>query len=416
MAEYHADLVVVGAGPAGIAAACCAAEAGRRVVMLDESPRPGGQIWRHRERAQLPVQAQRWLTRLDRSGATLLSGVTVIDARGTAVTGERAGATVTVHADAAAYCVGARERFLPFPGWTLPGVVGVGGGQALLKAGMDVRGKRAVVAGSGPLLFPVAAALAKQGALIELVAEQTPLRKLVGFATGLWRSPDKLIEAARYRFDFSRARFAAGSWVVRAEGTSSVEQAVLTDGSSARTIPCDLLCVGYGLVPATELARLAGCALDGDGNVTVDQHQQTSVPNVYCAGETTGVGGVDAALVEGQIAGHAAGRGGAQIRQSLLARRDRYRRFATQLNVAFALRAELRSLAEPNTIVCRCEDVHYDLLAGMKSIREAKLYTRAGMGPCQGRVCGAALQYLFGWSLDTVRLPIAAAQVATLAE
>ncbi|HEX6560247.1 MAG TPA: FAD-dependent oxidoreductase [Longimicrobiales bacterium] len=414
MADRQVDVAVVGAGPAGMAAAICAAEQGKRVVVLDESGRAGGQIWRHRETATLPGSARRWLQRFEASGAAFLSGATVFDIVERAIRAEQNGAPLHVHAENIVLCVGARERFLPFPGWTLPGVVGAGGGQALLKQGMQVAGKRVVIAGSGPLLFPVAATFAKHGAVIQLVAEQVSQRQLLAFAAGLWHAPVKWLEAARYRAGFAGARFATGTWITRALGNEFVSEVEYTDGTSLRRLPCDLLCVGYGLVPANELARLAGCAVDDSGRVTVDDFQQTTRPGIYCAGETTGVAGVDAALVEGRIAGYAAA-GAVDRARGLLARRNAQRRFMRSLHEAFALRAELRGLATAETVVCRCEDVRMEELHEHASMRAAKLQTRAGMGPCQGRICGTALQHMFGWGADTVRVPVAAVNAGTLA-
>lgn len=414
MAEYQADIIVIGAGPAGLAAASCAAESGRRVLVLDESPRAGGQIWRHRKRESLPGAARQWLERFDRSGARLLGGTTVVDIAGSTVIAERDGETVIARGDAIILCVGARELFLPFPGWTLPGVVGVGGGQALLKAGTAVRDKRVVIAGTGPLLLPVAAAFANYGASVQLVADQAPFARLFSFGLGLWRSPAKLIDAARYRAAFARTSYANGTWVTRASGDHAVREVEVTDGGRTRTIACDMLCVGYNLVPSVELPRLAGCALDENGSVVVNEQQQTSQPGIYCAGETTGLGGVDAALVEGQIAAYVAV-GEAAKAARLFGARNKQRAFAVRLRQTFALRDELRSLPDANTIVCRCEDVRFGQLQACASQRDAKLHTRAGMGPCQGRICGAALRYQFGWNADTIRTPVSPASVAVLA-
>ena len=413
MAELHADIIVVGAGPAGLAAAACAAESGKRVLVLDESPRPGGQIWRHRERRSLPVLAQRWLERFDRSGAKLISGASVVDITEGTVIADRDGEAVITHASAIILCVGARELFLPFPGWTLPGVVGVGGGQALLKAGTSVAGKTAVIAGTGPLLLPVAAAFAKAGANVRLVADQAPLARMASFALGLWRAPAKILDGARYRSAFARTPYKTGTWVTRANGDEVVREVVITDGRSTQTLPCDILCVGYNLVPSVELPRLAGCGLDEHGNVMVNDRQETTQRGVFCAGETTGLGGVDAALVEGQIAGYAAA-GVFDRAQRLFGERAKWRAFAHRLKHTFALRDELKKLPDANTIVCRCEDVRYGQLSACASQRDAKLHTRAGMGACQGRICGAALRHHFGWNADTIRTPIAPVTVSTL--
>ena len=408
--ELDADVAVVGAGPAGIAAAVRAAESGARVVVVDESPNIGGQIWRHRPDARAPAGARRWLSALAQSGARVLTSSSVFDVHGDARAGfvlslERAGMPIELRAHTIVLATGARERFLPFPGWTLPGVVGVGGAQALLKAGASVRGKTIVIAGSGPLLLPVAASLAHAGARLALVAEQASARRVATFAAGLWRRPGALLDAARYRAGFLGASYRAGQWVTEARGASVLTSVVVADGRSSREIACDMLCVGFGLVPNTELPRHLGCAI-ARGVVSVDDRQATSVPGVYCAGEPTGIGGVDLALVEGEIAGACAvGRDG--VTPSLHARRARLRNLAAEMDHAFALRDELRRLPTEDTIACRCEDVVYGALRREWSPRQAKLYTRVGMGACQGRVCGPALDFLLGWDHDSVvRAPV----------
>jgi NADPH-dependent 2,4-dienoyl-CoA reductase/sulfur reductase-like enzyme len=413
MHSLSADVAVVGAGPAGLAAAVAASEAGARVALLDESPRPGGQIWRHLpERA--PGAARAWLERLRATDrVTLLPRCCVVDARaGFRLLAEQDAQPRRVEAGRLVIATGARELFLPFPGWTRPGIFGVGGAQALLKSGVSFRGRRVVVAGSGPLLLPVAAALAGDGARIVALAEQAPAAAVARFALGLWREPAKLVQALGYRLALGRVRYRTGTWVASVRGGDSPEAALLTDGRRTREVACDAVCVGYGLVPNLELARLLGCAVKR-GFVTVDAEQQTSRPGVYCAGEPTGIGGLELALVEGEIAGRAAA--GAPLPAALLRRRARRRGLVPALARAFALRPALRGLAGPETVVCRCEDVRLARLRPEWSTREAKLATRSGMGPCQGRVCGPALAFLFGWDSDSVRAPLKPASVATLA-
>jgi NADPH-dependent 2,4-dienoyl-CoA reductase/sulfur reductase-like enzyme len=252
--------------------------------------------------------------------------------------------------------------------------------------------------------------MAKAGAKLALVAEQASAGNVRKFAMSLWRRPTTLMQAALLRRAFLTTRYSTGTWVASARGDSSVREVTITDGASTRVIACDFLCVAFGLVPNAELARLLGCEVE-HGEVTVDATQATTVANVYCAGEPTGIGGVDLSLAEGEIAGLAAS--GQPVTQRLVSRADGLRHGAARMDSAFALRPELRTLADPDTVVCRCEDVRLRDLSSRWTSRQAKLYTRAGMGPCQGRVCGAALQFLMGWSPDSVRTPMQPARLGS---
>ena len=155
-----------------------------------------------------------------------------------------------------------------------------------------------------------------------------------------------------------------------------------------------------------------GCNI-GHGFVTVDELQNTSAENIYCAGEPTGIAGVESAIVEGTIAGLAA-TGQIDLAEGFFAKRNKARRFGEAINCAFELRDELRSLARDETIVCRCEDVEYGRIKEFDNFREARLQTRCGMGPCQGRVCGAATEFLFGWERPVVRPPIFPVKIGDL--
>jgi NADPH-dependent 2,4-dienoyl-CoA reductase/sulfur reductase-like enzyme len=258
----------------------------------------------------------------------------------------------------------------------------------------------------------VGAALARADAHVLGIYEQAQLGRLAGFGLSLLAQPRKLVEGIRYRFMVRRAQYRAGSWVVRTEGRGRLERVTLTDGRKQWSVDCDWLGCGFHLVPNLELPRLLGCRIAG-GYVEVDRLQQSSVAGVACLGELTGIGGLEKALVEGQIAGWAAaGRDGEAMR--LGPQRQRLQRFAQRLDRVFALRPELRSLVEAGTVICRCEDVKQSALEGCSSWREAKLHTRCGMGACQGRVCGAATEFLFGWEVSGARPPVFPAAVSTM--
>lgn len=197
-----------------------------------------------------------------------------------------------------------------------------------------------------------------------------------------------------------------------AHGEEKLESVTLVRGGKRWQVSCDYVACGFHLVPNVELAELLGCVVEG-GAVRVDEFQQTSVAHVYSAGESTGIGGLELSTVEGEIAGLAVA-DKHEAARNLFPVREKQRRFAELLNRTFALRDELKQLVEPETIVCRCEDVTFDRLRAHDSWRTAKLQTRCGMGPCQGRVCGSAVEFLFGWRAESVRPPVLPVRVESL--
>jgi NADPH-dependent 2,4-dienoyl-CoA reductase/sulfur reductase-like enzyme len=419
------DVLVVGAGPAGIAAAVAAAEAGQNAALLDDNPVAGGQIWR--SGGSMPAQARQWLDRLERSSVVRLQGWRVVDRpephhvraerNGFATHSEKAHQGEVNCADVSykklILATGARERFLPFPGWTLPNVMGAGGLDAMVRGGLRIDGKRVVVAGTGPLLLAVAAHLAENGAEILLVCEQAPLSRLAWFGLHLLGEPAKLWQGVGYSRTILPMRFKTGCWPVAAQGEGRLRRATLRQGGRQWDVECDYLACGFHLVPNTELPELLGCRMT-EGFVATDEAMRTSVDAVYCAGEPTGIGGVDLSLLEGQIAGLTAA--GQEASAKPLIRRRRARlAFVGALAEACRLDPQLRTLATEQTIVCRCEDVRFGALQHRAGWREAKLHTRCGMGPCQGRVCGSATEFLFGWGADSVRPPVFPARISSLA-
>lgn len=405
-ARIDAEVLVIGAGPAGLAAAVTAAEAGRSVVVVDDNPSAGGQIWRGEAAKPRSAEARRWLHRADRCGLRVVSGTQVFArASDGPLLGESSGRVTAFRADRIVLAVGARELFLPFPGWTLPGVAGVGGLQALVKSGLPIEGKRVVVAGSGPLLLAAAAYLAERGAEVRCVAEAAGWDRLFGFGWHLLRYEwGKLAEAAALGWALKRVPYRPGVRPVRAVGDNRLAGVRLTDGADEWDEPCDWLACAFGLVPNTELPALLGCRI-ADGAVAVDKLQRTDVPEVFCAGEPTGIGGLELSVLEGRIAGWAAA-GRPDEAGRLFADRERARRFARALAAAFAPGPELRAMADDRTVLCRCEDVTLGAVRGFADRRHAKLQTRCGMGPCQGRICGPAAAFLLGWGADLVRPPV----------
>lgn len=441
------DVVVVGAGPAGLSATFHALSAGSTVALVDAGAGPGGQFWRHPSRSSADnrprpehvaylhhdLATYRLLVEtLDRERstghATYLAGhdvwtvsrdddgfvVHAVDRRG------RSGATTQIRARRLVLAAGAYDRQIPFPGWDLPGVMTAGGVQALLKAHHVQAGRRILVAGTGPFLLSVAAGLASSGAEVAGVHESSSLRGLSGYGSALLRNPGKALEGAGYARTLARHRVPvhSRSMVLAAHGDEELEAItvgrIAADGSivrgSERRVAVDVLAVGWGFTPQLELPLTLGCAtrVDADGSqvCVVDEDQETSVPGVFVAGEACGVGGAELAVVEGAIAGAAAGSAGQRPAGRLgRRRRDALRRFARAMHDAHPVPAAWTESLEHGTVVCRCEEVTAgDLRAAVEELgaadgRDAKLLSRAGMGWCQGRVCGYATACLTAtWS------------------
>ncbi|MEV7008972.1 FAD/NAD(P)-binding oxidoreductase [Streptosporangium sp. NPDC051022] len=445
------DLAVIGAGPAGVAGALSAALAGLDVVLVDGASRPGGQYFRHLPEgfgARRPGALHHGLDRFLRQWEALGERATVLlGHRVWAVerAGERAGrrdggreGTVTVRclagdreerprtvvARALLIATGAHDRPLPFPGWDLPGVLTAGGAQALLKGDLVVAGREIVVAGTGPFLLPVAAGLAEAGARVRGVYEANGR---FGLARHPLLAARKTAEALGYGVSLARHRvpYHGRHAVIEAHGEDRLTHVTVArlDAEwrplATRTVECDTLACGYGFVPQLELAVQLGCetrrGADGVPVAAVDAGQRTSVPGVYAAGETTGVGGAGLAEAEGRLAGRtaAADLGRRVPPAPVLSRRvDRLSAFARALHRAYPVRPGWQGWLRRDTLICRCEEVPLSavqqaLELGATDARAVKLLARTGMGWCQGRMCAHAVACLAGGDPEAPRRPIA---------
>ena len=415
--DQHYDIVVAGAGPAGLNAARAAAQNGARVAVFDDNPRVGGQVWR-----QGPGHApQAPLSEVDAAlsahpNVTVWSSSRVIAPLGPRAllleTAEHGG--VCVSYGQLILATGARERLLPFAGWTLLGVTGAGALQALIKGGTPVRGERIVIAGSGPLLLAALATARAAGAHVVAAVEQAPAITLARFVASLAATPSKLLQAAKLTRGGAGLPYWTNSVVREARGAGRVEYATIMRGTREVTLACDRIACGYGLVPNVTLAQALGCALDEHGAIRVDDMQRTSVEGVLAAGECTGIGGMELARVEGALAGCIASGDTTLDLRALRAQRQRWQRFAQRVETAFALGEAARALPPAETMLCRCEDVTLGEVSIHRDWRDAKLHTRCGMGACQGRICGTAASTYFGWQTAQPRPPFHPAQIGTL--
>ncbi|MFD8212311.1 NAD(P)/FAD-dependent oxidoreductase [Streptomyces sp. NPDC059697] len=439
MATERPHLAVIGAGPAGLAASLAAAAHGVRVTLIDSAAGAGGQFYR-RPPAGLGARRPQALHHQWRTWRRLEDALTARVEAGTirhladhhvwcvvpagpvgfvvhALLGPLQEEPVTVRADAVLLATGGYEKVLPFPGWTLPGVVTAGGAQAMLKGGLVVPGQRAVVAGTGPLLLPVATGLAAAGVEVAALVESADPKALLRRPVTLAAQPGKVAEGVRYGAQLLRhhVKLLPRHTVVAAHGADRLDAvsvaALDTHGrvrpGTERRVPCDTLAVGHGMLAHIDLAESLGCRIDGL-NVAVDEEQRTDVPGVWAAGETTGIGGAALSLAEGHIAGRSASARLTRTRPDPRAwaraakSRRRAREFFAALDTVYVPPAHWTEQATDDTVVCRCEEVTAGAVRnavdelGAGDVRTVKLLTRAGMGWCQGRMCEPAVAGLAG--------------------
>ena len=448
------NVVIVGAGPAGLSAALSAAAAGAPVLLIDSNPRLGGQYWRMPsdnigEQSEQHFDLATGLILINAVKAhkqiEVLSGAQIWSA--THKDGVNTlriiqnGAEKIINTKNLILCTGAYDRTLPFPGWDTPGVMTPGGVQSLLKGHGVLAGKKVVVAGSGPFLLPVAAGVVKAGGeVVELLEANKSARWLLSPFVML-ENISKLKEAFYYIKTISqakvRARFATAVIAAHknAEGNlESVDVATIRGNfkvKKVRNVKCDVAAVGWEFTADTSLAGALGCkqvvAKDGGVVVFADDNQQSSINGVFVAGEITGIGGAELSMAEGVIAGISAAKFvgcKVEVLKVHRKRRAKKQRFADALIKSYPVKSGWISWLSEQTVICRCEEVTVENLKfainelGATDSRTAKLLTRCGMGLCQGRVCGRSVVDLVACELkvsptDTDRISAANRPIIT---
>jgi D-hydroxyproline dehydrogenase subunit alpha len=445
------DLLVVGGGPAGLAAAIEASAAGLAVALVDERLTFGGQIYKQLGpgfRVTRPealgrdhLRGRGLIDRAERSGARLLPLTSAVAIRGDeailVAEGEHAR---SVTARRILLAPGAHDRPVAFPGWTLPGVLTAGAAQTVVKTQRVLPGERIVFAGSGPLALAFPAQLHGYGANVALALEAGPrpgVRDVLRIGAAARGNAELLRDALRYRSQLVRGRVPLrySRIVVRAEGDRRVEAVVHAAVDSGwRVVPgteerveADTLCVGYGFVPSVELLRLAGCDFTDDEDLggpvaVVDEWMRTTAPGVSAAGDGIGIAGSFVAVDEGRLAALGAvldlealtaDEAGARARP-VRARLRRKHRFREALRRLHAVGPGVYELAMPDTVLCRCEEVTRaeldEAVAASADLNVVKGLTRAGMGLCQGKSCQRQIAALVARRHG---LPIAAVAAAT---
>jgi D-hydroxyproline dehydrogenase subunit alpha len=424
------EVLVIGAGPAGLAAATAASECGAEVLLVDARSELGGQYYKQVAKSYR-ITASAELDRQFRDGRALIGRLERLGVetwRNASVWGAFAPLEIAILAQGRQHvarpkrlvlATGAYERTVPFSGWTLPGCIMTGAGQTLLRAYGVAPGRRVLIAGNGPLNFQLAAELVAAGvdvaALVEAAARPglSQGRAIFGAAAA---SPELMLDGAEYLARLKRARVPIiyASAIARAEGGTRVDRAMVAriDGSgrpiagTERAFEVDSVCTGFGLLPTADIALSLGChhvvdAETGSVRISRDDAGRTSVPEIRVVGDGGGIIGARASLEQGLLAGVETARSlGHEPRPALAGRigrslhlLQRQRRFQANLWKLFSAPVLGHQLAMPDVEICRCEgitraEIDSALAGPANSLAAVKRQTRAGMGRCQGRVCG----------------------------
>jgi NADPH-dependent 2,4-dienoyl-CoA reductase/sulfur reductase-like enzyme len=419
------DLIVIGAGPAGMATASKAADLGLTVAVLDEQPRAGGQIYRDVDR----VAALRGdiLGADYTQGATLTAGlhhqaiehvpgatVWAIE-DGFRVSYTRAGRGAQIAADRILLATGALERPMPLPGWTLPGVMTAGAGQILLKQS-GVLAKSAVLVGCGPLLYLIAAQMVRAGtppvAMIE-TQTRSDLIEAARHVGGALRGWPYMLKGLKMLAEITRAKVPRypGATEIRIEGTDTAEAVSFVHRGRAHRIACRTVFLHHGVVPNTQAARSLGVSHRWHAGQScfvprLDDWGQSDVTGVFIAGDGAGIGGAKAAELAGRLAALKVAEESGRLstderdRQAAPLRSAHARELAARPFLDRAYPPFAGALApEDATVICRCEEVTAGDIRGHARLgclgpNQAKAFSRAGMGPCQGRYCGLTVTSL----------------------
>lgn len=421
------DVVVIGAGPAGMSAAIGLRAHGLTVLVVDEQPAPGGQIWRAVE-AMAATPTGRLLGDEYRAGAGLAERFRACGAFYEPDTQvwqiepdwhvymTRQGRAEVVRAGRVVLALGAQERPAPFPGWTLPGVLTVGAAQILLKTSRQVPAEPVWVAGSGPLPLLYMAQLLRAGGRIAGWLDTSPpggwRRALpwLGDALSAWGDVSKGLAWLR-QIRAAGVKRVRGVTALRALGDGRLREIEYTAGGVTKRAPAGVLLSHEGVVPSIHMTRALECAHSWNPQQAclapdLDAWGQTSRPGIYVAGDGAGIGGAQAACVRGELvaagialhAGRLAQPAADALVAPLRARLAALLRLRPMLDALYPPRAGIFAPSD-DTIVCRCEeltagDIRRAAAIGQPGPNQIKSYTRAGMGPCQGRQCGYTIAHI----------------------
>lgn len=458
MLDRSYDALILGCGPAGMAAAVRASTLGLRVALIDEQAAPGGQIWRGIEQSVAQGRAKSlgrdYVDGLELVAAFRNSGVDYVPQAtvwqvepGFRVFAQRAGAVEIMRAPRILVATGAMERTAPFPGWTLPGVLTVGAAQILLKTADQIPDEAVWLVGSGPLLLLYATQLLDAGGRIAGILDtRAPgsRRRALGFvgrSVAGWR---EILKGAQWVSRLKSVPKIRQVVAIEAYGNARLEGVrYRTSSGAVGSVPTKMLLVHEGVIPDTHLTLALGCEHRWSHAQQCfapvhDEWGETTLPNCFVAGDADGIGGARVARFAGDLAGYALARSAGlaspagterevtQVRARLAAASS----LRPMLDALYAPRPVLATLTH-ETVVCRCENVTAGVLRsaiddGARDANHLKAQTRCGMGACLGRQCGTIASMLIagatGGDMDRTGLarsrpplrPITLSQLASL--
>lgn len=464
MDDSKVDVAVVGGGLAGAAAADVLGRHGARVLVLDDNLRPGGQYLRGGRGSGggwADVVRRRGLKMIDRLPRATVAVKNRVEVLGIEpgfelLAADGNGGIFTVEAKHVLLATGVRERFVPFNGWTLPGVLAAGAVQVLIKQSGVLPARNTLVAGAGLFLTTVAGDILKSGGRVTAVLDEAPLRRripplfpLAGqflkFAQGGMLLARLLSAGTRVRHNTRIIEVRGAGRVLEVTAARVDHRGAVVSGSEA-VFPVSCLSVGFGFTANTELAQLAGCRMSFDAAlggwvVQVDEGFETSVAGIYAAGEITAIGGGAKSLIEGRLAGLSilrrmdGRRPGSPVPEAaaLLRARRRQLNFARYFNAQHTFGPDrmqrwISGLSD-DLVICRCEgvrlgEVRRAVAAGFDAPAGLKKATRCGMGVCQGSTCKMVLLEVLAAltgqpcariPLPSVRMPIKPVTLGELA-
>ena len=438
-AHYH--VIIVGSGFAGLSAARMLSGQGLAILVIDESGKPGGQLLRKTPlkpsyfpkiepdrmkskgfdlvRTINKIPGIDWLFQTQVLGIFKDRRLLVHIENIKTPEGKSSGKILEIRAEHIILATGARERYLPFKGWTLPGVMSLGSAQILMKSYGVLPARNTLIAGTSPLMMALASEILGNRGKVTALMDENSMTKKLGFLPLIHHHWPKLMEGARYtaRMVLNRVPILQRYRVIEARGKHGFESAIMAKitpkgeviSGTKTEFPAGALAVGYGFVPNIELPVQAGCDPEyhkskGGWVVKVNETLESSFRSVYAVGEITGIAGAKKSFIQGKLAalsilkimGKINAKNWKKEVQVLISLDHQQAKYASFLNHLCQVPASAYAAISDETMICRCEEITMgtikkNIQKGFDTIGSLKKATRCGMGRCQSRICGPVI-------------------------